>query len=77
MTTKKTPWYPRDVEPVRKGWYEGKASSGVWLSTEDGKARKIAPRYWNGKVWKWRNPIGQLNRATIWHWRGLTKEAKK
>jgi len=64
---KKTEWYPGNVNPVRKGWYE-------W---QPGLKKIISTDYWNGKTW---GPFGDgshpydKEQQTIGYWRGILKE---
>lgn len=77
---KTTPWFHRDVKPVRVGWYE---VSGIgFLENETGKhiENGLTFRYWDGKNWMWQPPrykrlIG-ASFLSYGKWRGLTKEMK-
>lgn len=59
--TKKTDWFPANVKPVRKGWYETKCECG-------------RNHWWNGRYWQVDN-LDDLKWMSI-PWRGLTKEVK-
>lgn len=63
---KKTEWYPGEIKPVRKGWYE---IHGFGLT------RGIR-FYWTGQIWK-QYPSSHT-RAVFFAsdmWRGLTEQA--
>ena len=68
---KKTEWYPGNVKPVRKGWYE-------W---QPGLKKAISEDYcyWNGVEWG-QSAYGTHpypKEAQNWgYWRGILKEPK-
>lgn len=56
----KTPWFPGDILPVRKGVYERRINKRLPL-----------PRgHWNGRVWFVGRKISYFQRA---EWRGLLR----
>ena len=69
---KKTRWYPKEVNPVRKGVYEIKNRNDIpWY------------RHWDGRVWyvgsRW-PVVARWHQTTVTYcrdpWRGLTEKAK-
>ncbi|KVD68031.1 hypothetical protein WI86_19540 [Burkholderia ubonensis] len=59
----KTPWYPGDIKPVRKGWYERDYEAGdVYLDLWDGAC--------------WRKPNGDRMHAQDRQWRGLIRQGE-
>lgn len=60
-----SPWFPPNVKPVHRGWYD---------ATVFAAPKFLPPRfYWNGEVW-WN---GNENRAVMHQkrfWRGLARK---
>lgn len=75
MSTRKTPWFPPHVHPVRPGVYETKSPS---LGNDPGWYS-----YWNGKQWGSASPFpdyayGLRKSRSPWQnraWRGLKESA--
>lgn len=67
MSAKRTPWYPGDVKPVRRGWYERFYSQSPEL---------IQRWFWNGRLWMYTTFNGQFVTAVYQDrpWRGLTEK---
>lgn len=75
-----THWYPRHINPVRKGWYEVKGDflhNGTFIPTEK---NETTFRFWDEKQWLWENPEAKGLHVSGFGsfdlWRGLTKEMK-
>lgn len=63
---KRTPWYPPEIKPVRKGHYECERCVLY--------GKKFPYHFWNGKSWAWGSTGETLG---LWFsWRGLTERAK-
>lgn len=60
---KRTPWFPPEIAPVRKGWYEcAQCAIGI-------------RHYWNGKIWPVDNSdLGKEPRFPF-RWRGLVRRS--
>jgi hypothetical protein len=55
MSKKLTPWFPGDVKPVRKGWYET-GTNGVLHHRSRGFLTGRPFRYWTGFEWVTASP---------------------
>lgn len=73
---RKTRWFPADVKPKRKGWYESRYQI-------NGKYKEPFMVHWDGKTWSFvlangkRFPSWELRPDLKDQWRGLTKRSKK
>lgn len=78
MSKKLTPWFPGDMEPVRKGWYEVRA---VGLNHRHRGHLSGRPfRYWTGHRWMTASPNLSWAFSSIFgsdpahQWRGLAEK---
>lgn len=70
-----TEWYPADVKPVRKGWYEVR---NAWLVDRRSHRLVGRMRFFNGKTWRagWTNELVSIFGEHASHqWRGLRSPA--
>ena len=63
---KKTAWYPKNIKPVRTGWYEVQGCS--WYIVCTGR------HYWDGERWAF---LGSSIPVPALPWRGLTTRGGK
>ena len=69
--SKRTPWYPASIKPVRDGWYEWQCGS----VTGDEMARAE----WSGGYW-YRATVARYwptSACPSCRWRGLTRPAEE
>ena len=71
--TKKTNWFPRDIRPVRSGWYEC-----LHLGFVDAIFQYYChpSRSWRPNEFFFYPLRTDIHYASPFMWRGLTKEAK-
>ena len=57
-----TDWYPENVKPIHKGWYECRCCNHFY--------------YWCGDAWR-HSKTTKYRNAVYGGWRGLTKQMKE